>query len=127
MNWPEILTAATGLLSGLITLWFNLRGKAKQAELSAKLAIIQAETTAAKERAGLAALQVAKSRKERSDQMNTVLEKLDNNTEITQAARKESGEALAAANNSNAKMEHNSTAIRELRQDFQSTQPPTAV
>lgn len=115
MNWPELITTLTAAASGIITLWFNLRTKAKQADLNARLALIQAETAAARERAEFAALGVAASRDERHAQLTALNEKVDKNIEVNQAALTTAGEAVSLANNTNIK-------IQQLREDFQSTQ-----
>lgn len=115
MNWPEMITALTAAASGIITLWFNLRTKAKQADLNARLALIQAETAAARERAEYAALGVAASRDERHAQLTALNEKVDRNIEVNQAALTSAGEAANLANNTNLK-------IQQLREDFQSGQ-----
>lgn len=115
MNWPELITALTAAASGIITLWFNLRTKARQADLNARLALIQAETAAARERAEYAALGVAASRDERQAQLAALNEKVDKNIEVNQAALTSAGEAANLANNTNLK-------ILQLREDFQSGQ-----
>lgn len=114
MNWPELITALVAAASGIITLWFNLRGKAKRDDLNAKITLIQAETAAARERAEFAALGVAASRDERHVQFSALNEKVDKNIEVNQAALTSAGEAANLANNTNKKIaDLNETVARQ--------------
>ena len=115
MNWVEIIQAAAAAImlvsTCLIPLWIKKMQKAaeidqqkRKDDLDAKLKIIQAETSAAKERAGYAVRAVVASKEERKQQLEGIEKKIDASASASRAAE-------SVANGHNAK-------IVELREDL---------
>lgn len=113
-NWPEIVAA----LSTLITLCFTLRIKSSQTKTDDEIRLIKAKAEAAALAAHATKTELSDSRSERHQQFQEVSKKIEENTSMNKAALDTAAEAVSLANNTNLK-------IKELREDFQSSQNPT--
>ncbi|RYD34898.1 MAG: hypothetical protein EOP86_09840 [Verrucomicrobiaceae bacterium] len=119
-DWPAIIAAVFAGLSGLITLLYGQRAKARQEEAATELALIKARAEAAAVAAEDAVKTVQESREERSGQIDGVKADVgalrEEVREATHAANGYKGEIADATSATQAI----ATEVKHMREKFES-------